>query len=1144
LGANQFIEVLLEAVVEAASPFTAALQDEAALRVLTSDLAWPPPGQSPSTSVLTTLQPIGDAIKIAAGALDKYREEGQEPDALEMVISAVGNITRVLQAVKKPSGNLVEPFDNAMFWEKLAGDLSSFLMATYMRQQVPALYLTLRLAGVIAVTVASGDDGRVPGATYTSIRWDRLGLLFTNPKELASAAYGWGGTLDGTGLLRAFLSAGQALGLPAVVVDAGAEVGGSLGITDSEEVPPLTRVPLFAVEVVVQEDPREQISAAGEVGFQVMAVPEPGSTELKGIFFGPYAAGRSMTATPLTDDLTLEISGGMDIGTALGIVLVPGDLRLVSDPDAVLGDLALSATYAPKTAAVLAGDPSTMGVSAESITLGLLAAVSAIAVDEVVVRFSVLKLRISIDLGSSDGFLKQMMAGKPVSAVVDVLVEWSSKHGLRLAGTLGLQHTFATHLSLGPFTISAITISGGIPRGGKGLRLSGTAAVNFLLGPVTAAVDQIGLAIDMIPDPDGWALGMTPSLTFISPNGIGLAVQASKVAGGGFVGFDYEQGRYTGALHLDIAEVVSVTAIGLIVTRLPDGSEGFSLLVILTAAFPPVNLGFGFTLSGLGGLLGLNRTMNVQALRDGVRSGVLKSILFPVDPVARATKVISDVESVFPVAAGRFTIGFMARLGWGSPQFLTADLGIILELPMPLRVAIIGRLGIVLPDKEAAVVVLKLDVVGILDLGRQEISIDATLYESRVAAFEISGDMAVRIAWGGDPVFAVSVGGFNPRFVPPPGFPQLRRMTIALATSENPRIRLESYFAVTSNTLQIGARLDAHAHQDFGVVGTFSVDAYLGFDALIIIRPFQFIVDLSGGIVIKRNGSPFLGAELVLTLYGPQPLRAVGYAEVHFLGTHRIPFKAAVGPPAPEVSIAAVDPLEELRKVLARAESWSALPPTTAPGVSVTAEQSDTLLAHPMGSLAVRQRVVPLGITIDRFGGAPLEGGPRSYSVTYTVGAVEAKACTEMRDAWAPGDLFNLSDEDKVSRPSFQQLISGHGRIADPAAGFGPPRLGAAEEYETRVIDEEDRLPRRVSAYPVPVRIQTLLGAVAAAGLVSGKGYSGPQMAVALSDYSYVVASTEDLTAAGPLRPSWVEAFQAGDGASGRQIVAGYEVKP
>ena len=46
---------------------------------------------------------------------------------------------------------------------------------------------------------------------------------------------------------------------------------------------------------------------------------------------------------------------------------------------------------------------------------------------------------------------------------------------------------------------------------------------------------------------------------------------------------------------------------------MPDGSKGFSLLIIMTADFGPgIQLGFGFTLLAVGGLVGLNRTMNLQ----------------------------------------------------------------------------------------------------------------------------------------------------------------------------------------------------------------------------------------------------------------------------------------------------------------------------------------------------------------------------------------------------------------------------------------------------------------------------------------------------------------------------------------------------
>ena len=64
---------------------------------------------------------------------------------------------------------------------------------------------------------------------------------------------------------------------------------------------------------------------------------------------------------------------------------------------------------------------------------------------------------------------------------------------------------------------------------------------------------------------------------------MGLAVDAGIVTGGGYLYFDFDRGEYAGVLELSIAEVVSVKAIGLITTRMPDGSKGFSLLIIITA---------------------------------------------------------------------------------------------------------------------------------------------------------------------------------------------------------------------------------------------------------------------------------------------------------------------------------------------------------------------------------------------------------------------------------------------------------------------------------------------------------------------------------------------------------------------------------
>ena len=88
-----------------------------------------------------------------------------------------------------------------------------------------------------------------------------------------------------------------------------------------------------------------------------------------------------------------------------------------------------------------------------------------------------------------------------------------------------------------------------------------------------------------------------------------------------------------GVVQLELEGGITVTGQGLIATRLPDGSKGFSLLVIITAAdFKPVPLGLGFSLTGIGGLLALNRTFDEDVLRAGLKNHTLDSVLFPTGP--------------------------------------------------------------------------------------------------------------------------------------------------------------------------------------------------------------------------------------------------------------------------------------------------------------------------------------------------------------------------------------------------------------------------------------------------------------------------------------------------------------------------------
>ena len=78
----------------------------------------------------------------------------------------------------------------------------------------------------------------------------------------------------------------------------------------------------------------------------------------------------------------------------------------------------------------------------------------------------------------------------------------------------------------------------------------------------------------------------------------------------------------------------------------------FSLVVLVSAVFPRIDLGFGFALVGVGGLLGLNRTMDIPRLQQLARGGGLDQLMFPADLAHNAPRVASDLSLFFRPLTG------------------------------------------------------------------------------------------------------------------------------------------------------------------------------------------------------------------------------------------------------------------------------------------------------------------------------------------------------------------------------------------------------------------------------------------------------------------------------------------------------------
>ena len=73
----------------------------------------------------------------------------------------------------------------------------------------------------------------------------------------------------------------------------------------------------------------------------------------------------------------------------------------------------------------------------------------------------------------------------------------------------------------------------------------------------------------------------------------------------------------------------------------------------------------------------------------------------------------------------------------------------------------------------------------------------------------------------------------------PAGFPKLERLSVPLTRGNNPRIRLEAYTAITSNSFQIGGKLEV-----FASIGKFSIEGLLAVDALFQTGEPSVIFDL------------------------------------------------------------------------------------------------------------------------------------------------------------------------------------------------------------------------------------------------------------------------------------------------------------
>lgn len=638
---------------------------------------------------------------------------------------------------------------------------------------------------------------------------------------------------------------------------------------------------------------------------------------------------------------------------------------------------------------------------------------------------------IDITPHNPDGFLAMLLPEGGITAPFDLSARLSSRAGFSIEGCAGFDIDIpVTAKALDVLALDAVHLRGTVSASAAQLAVavSGSGQV----GPFTAVVERIGVDATLTWDGStrsgtvanigsvSLAMGFTP------PNGVGLGLDLGPLQGGGFLALDAEAGRYSGALMLRVEEL-GLSAFGVVSTKMPDGSDGFSMLAFIRGEFPPMPLGFGFTLNSVGGIIGVNRDLNADALFSAVRAGRIGALLAPEDPVRDAPALIAQAEAIFPVYKGRHVFGPTLQIGWGAPRnLITLDLALGLTLPEPLRILIIGRVRARLPDEELPLIKLNIDVAGILDLGAGKFDMEGRLFDSFYAGIAVTGGFAVQMRWSGRSSFAFSVGGLHPGFQPPAGFPELPRAGVSLAKSRNFTLQLQGYFAITSNSLQFGAAADLIAK-----ASGYGLEAHLGFDALIIFDPFGLDAQLRASARIFKGSKTLMKLGLRGRLRGPGPWSVNGSVtfEILFIDIE-IGFSKTFGSAASRVS-EQVDVAALMNSALQEPMRWAG----GDNGAVLPQPEAQGLL--PSKEIQFSQDLLPFETALEHFGGRDIRGARRFTITAISLAGQSVALARAPEDSFAPGSYLSLSEKERLSAPAYEALSSGGAANASQALRNG-----------------------------------------------------------------------------------------------------------
>jgi hypothetical protein len=534
-------------------------------------------------------------------------------------------------------------------------------------------------------------------------------------------------------------------------------------------------------------------------------------------------------------------------------------------------------------------------------------------------------------------------------------------------------------------------------------------------------------------------LRCTPRVS--KPKGGSLELTLPMFSGGGYL--EKKEDSWQGAIT---ARLGPVFVSGLAIVKPKAGQ--LSLLVLLTGEFvPPIQLSFGFTLAGVGGMVGIHRTIDQKALADAVSSGQLSRILFPRNLEGSQRDLLAAFDRCFPDRPDGILAGPFLKLCWGTPALVTATIGVVISSE---GVLVLGRLAICLPFEQLDLIHIEATIIGTIN--EKGFALDASLANSSIVGMPITGDFKLRIPYEakGGSMFALSAGGFHPAYPVPEGMGGMRRIGTEISPGPLLRARLEAYLAVTSNSVQFGALAQLTAGFDgFGIEGSFA------FDALILFEPsFGFQAELHARVSVECCDFSVASLSLDGCLAGPAPFRISGHASISILFFDvDIDLPELVWGHSEEVRLpAARDPYDVLRKQIETASNWSTVAPDK-PLVQLRPGAELSGAIHPLSRVAFKQSAVPLFFRMQRMDGVALPS-PTSLEVHMLSLDEQQRIASELTEAeFVDSQFLDLTDDQRLHAGAYGVHCGGRQFQADAQEHAVFTQVFSRDEiYECKIL--------------------------------------------------------------------------------------------